>query len=156
MASYVSDLIEYSGIADTLPAAPVNFKQFSVQEDFVIPAAKPDIEQIIRVVAQVNITSTKVIITPVATSLEGQILTGFKLIVEGEVCQKIEYVADEPTQSVHAAHACVPFSTFIVLPANFVLGTPVFVKGYIEDIYAKQVGKRNIFKNITILLDANF
>jgi len=156
MASYVRGLIEYSGVADTLPTTPIAFKQISVQENFEIPCAKPDIEQIIRVVAEVKITSTKIIQTPVATSLEGQVLSGWKLIVEGEVCQKIEYVADEPTQSVHAAHVCIPFSSFIVLPGGWIPGTPVIVKGYIEDIFAKQVGKRKIFKNITILLNAEF
>lgn len=155
MASIVSDLIEYAGLADSLPENPTAFKQFAVQENLELPCAKPDIEQIIRVMAEVKITHTKVIKTPVASSAEGQILTGFKLIVEGELLQKIEYVADEPTQSVHAAHFSVPFSTFIVLPPTFMIGTKVRVIPYIEDIYAKQMGKRNIFKNVIILLDAS-
>lgn len=154
MANLVSNLIEYAGIADNLPEAPEAFKQFNVQETVCLPAAKPDIEQIVKVMAEVVITSTRVIKTPVATSLEGQILTGYKLVVEGEVMQKIEYVADEPTQSVHAAHFNVPFSTFIVLPSDYVMGTPLVVTGYIEDIYAKQIDKRCIFKNITVLVTA--
>lgn len=68
--------------------------------------------------------------------------------------QKIEYVADEPTQSVHAAHFDIPFSTFIVLPATFVIGSRVQVDAYIEDVFAQQTSKRCIFKNITLLLDA--
>lgn len=154
MSSYVSNLIEYSGIADNLPVNPNAFKQLSVQETVHLPHAKPDIEQIVKVIAEVVITSTRVIITPQATSLEGQILTGYKLIVEGEMRQKIEYVADEPSQPVHAAHFNVPFSTFIVLPSDFVLGTPLVVTGYIEDIFAQQVSKRCIFKNITVLITA--
>lgn len=159
MAHYVSNLIEYAGIADVLPTAPTAFKQFTVQENVCLPEAKPDIEQITRVMADIVIIHTKVIKTPgtcdaPVTSLEGQTLTGWKLIVEGEVRQKVEYVADEPTQSVHAAHFNVPFSTFIVLPCNFVPGTPVVVTPYIEDIFAKQIGKRCIFKNITILVTA--
>lgn len=159
MASVVNNFIEYAGLADNLPQNPTTFKQFTVQENLEIPCAKPDIEQIIRVMGHVKITSTRVIRTPGSAaqpvkSLEGQILTGWKLIVEGELIQKIEYVADEPTQSVHAAHFSVPFSTFIVLPANYALGTPVHVTPYIEDIYAQQIGKRCIFKNVTIFLNA--
>lgn len=154
MGSFVSNLIEYSGIADNLPVNPTAFKQFSVQETMCLPAAKPDIEQIIKVMAEVVITSTRVIKTPKATSLEGQILTGYKLIVEGEVRQKVEYVADEPTQSVHAAHFNMPFSTFIILPEDFEIGTPLVVTGYIEDIFAQQIDKRCIFKNITVLVTA--
>lgn len=154
MASIVKNLIEYAGLADLLPMHPTNFKQFTVQENLELPCAKPDIEQIIRVMADVKIISTRVIKTPVATSVEGQILTGFKLIVEGELIQKIEYVADEPTQSVHAAHFSVPFSTFIVLPAHFTQGAMVNVIPYIEDIFVQQIGKRSIFKNVTIFLNA--
>jgi hypothetical protein len=156
MASIVKNLIEIAGIADQLPIDPTAFKQFTVQEMLKLPIAKPDIEQIVKVVAQVVITSTKVIRTPKGTSLEGQILTGFKLIIEGEVRQKIEYVADEVTQSVHAAHYDVPFSTFIVLPNTFVVGTPVTVMAYIEDIFIEMINKREMFKNVTILLDATF
>jgi len=156
MASIVKNLIEISGLADTLPQNPTAFKQFTVQETLELPVAKPDIEQIVKVVAEVVITSIRVIRTPVGTSLEGQVLTGFKLVVEGEVRQKIEYVADECTQSVHAAHFNIPFSTFIVLPGSFIVGTPVTVTGYIEDIFVEMINKRSIFKNVTILLDATF
>ncbi|HSQ87536.1 DUF3794 domain-containing protein [Romboutsia sp.] len=168
MASIVKNLIEYVGIADycDMPAnigtcaEPGTFKQLTIQENLKIPAAKPDIEQIVKVMAEVSITSTKIIETPGknyhngVSSLEGQNLTGWKLIVEGFINQKIEYVADEPTQSVHAAHFKIPFSTFIVLPYGFTKDNVVTVLPYIEDIYAKQMDKRNIFKNITMLLNA--
>ena len=156
MASIVKNLIEYAGLADPLPTLPTpsSFKQFSVMETVCLPHAKPDIEQIVKVMAEVVITNTHVIKTPISRSAEGQILTGFKLIVEGMVRQKIEYVADVPEQAVHAAHFDVPFSTFIVLPPGYVIGTPITVTGYIEDIFAQQVSKRCIFKNITILLVA--
>jgi hypothetical protein len=154
MSSFVNNLIEYAGIADVLPTTPTAFKQFNVQENVCLPCEKPDIEQISKVMAEVVITSTRVIKTPKAESLEGQVLTGWKLIVEGEVRQKVEYVADEPTQSVHAAHFNMPFSTFIVLPSTYVPGTPLVVTGYIEDIFAQQISKRCIFKNITILVTA--
>lgn len=156
MASIVKNFIEYAGLADSLPClqTPASFKQFSVTETVCLPHAKPDIEQIVKVIAEAVITNTHVIKTPVARSAEGQVLTGFKLIVEGVIKQKIEYAADSPEQAVHAAHFEVPFSNFIVLPSNFVIGTPVAVTGYIEDIFSKQVSKRCVFKNITILLVA--
>jgi hypothetical protein len=159
MASFVSNLIDYTGITDPLPTHPHAFKQFSVQENVCLPEAKPDIEQITKVMAEVVILKTRVIATPgsqttTVTSQEGQTLTGWKVIVEGEVQQKVEYVADEPTQSVHAAHFNVPFSTFVVLPNNYTPGTTPVVTGYIEDIFAHQLNKRCIFKNITILVTA--
>ncbi|WP_461204780.1 DUF3794 domain-containing protein [Clostridium sp. DL1XJH146] len=156
MASIVKHLIEYVGIVEysQLPLDMTAFKQLTVEENLVIPSAKPDIEQIVRVMAEAIITSTKIIKTPRGTALEGQILTGRKIIIEGILNQKIEYVADEATQPVHAAHFKVPFSTFIVLPEDFEDGTVVTIIPYIEDIFVKQTDKRNIFKNVTLLLHA--
>ena len=156
MQSIVKNLIEYVGIVDyaDLPTSMDSFKQLTVQENLTIPDAKPDIEQIIRVMVEAKITSTKIIETPIGKSLEGQILTGRKIIIEGILNQKIEYVADEPTQAVHAAHFKVPFSTFIVLPEDFEDGTFVTIIPYIEDIFGEEMDERNIFKNVTFLLHA--
>jgi hypothetical protein len=159
MSSMVKGLIEITGLADQFPTNPTNFKQLSVQETLHIPVEKPDCEQLISVAARVEIINTRVVKTPgsalqVVESVEGQILTGFKLVVEGLVCQKVEYVADEPAQSVHAAHFNVPFSTYIVLPTTYVTGTQYTVTGYIEDIFIELLDKRTVFKNVTILLDA--
>lgn len=161
MASIVKNLIEYAGIVDSsqlpyLDPTESAFKQFTVEENLTIPQAKPDIEQIIRVMAESIISSTRVVKTPKGASLDGHVLTGWKVIIEGYVNQKIEYVADEPTQSVHVAHFKIPFNTFIVLPPSpdFSKDIVVTVMPYIEDIFARQLDKRHILKNITLLLHA--
>ncbi|WP_461204782.1 DUF3794 domain-containing protein [Clostridium sp. DL1XJH146] len=154
MGSIIKGLIEYSGIADIFPENPKCFKQLTVQENLVIPSVKPDVEQIVRVIAEVIITDKTLVKTPVSISAEGQILTGWKLIIEGELVQKIEYVADEATQSVHAAHFKVPFSTYIVLPEEFSEDCIVNVVPYIEDIYIQLIDKRTLFKNVVLFLDA--
>jgi len=154
MASIMKGLIEYSGIADIFPKQPIRFKQLTVQEDLVIPDAKPDVEQITKVIAEVEITDTRLVRTPKGVSWEGQELTGWKLIIEGELLQKVEYVADEPTQSVHAAHFRVPFSTYIVLSENHTCDKIVNVVPYIEDIYVQQIDNRRLFKNVVLFLDA--
>lgn len=157
MTSILKGLIEYEGTAQQLPqfAEPLAaIKEFNVEELFDLPLTKPDLELILRVKSELVILSTKVIKTPIGKSLENQALTGWKLIVEGELRQVIQYVADERCQSIHGAHSSVPFSTFIVLPPDFEENDCVTVEGYIEDIYAEQIGPRQIFKNITLLLVA--
>lgn len=156
MSNFVRDLIQYVGISDDIPKNSNVFKQINAEEVFCLPDAKPDIEQIVRVSGELNIKSTKIIKTPKGVSLEGQSVTGWKLVIEGSVTLKIQYVADSEAQPVHAAHARIPFSSYVVLPKNFIAGTPVMAHGYIEDIYSKQMDKRCIFNNITILLTADF
>jgi len=156
MSEIVKNLIQYIGISDDIPENSDVFKQLYVENTFCLPHAKPDIEQIIKVLGELVIKNKKVIKTPKGTSMEGQLLTGLKMVIEGVVKLKIQYVADEPEQPVHGAHVNIPFSTYIVLPEDFILGTPVSVYGYIEDIFSQQVSNRCIFNNITILLTAEF
>ncbi|WP_053956606.1 DUF7507 domain-containing protein [Inediibacterium massiliense] len=129
------------------------FKQISVEENVVIPPQKPDAEEILEVKVEVEIDETYYIKTPVVTSYEGQVLTGNKLIVEGTLKQKVLYIADEPTQSVHAAHFHVPFSTFLVLPQDCKNCGLVKVEGIVEDVFFQLLeDKRTVFKNITLLI----
>jgi uncharacterized repeat protein (TIGR01451 family) len=137
-----------------IEAPPKMFKQFSVEEYVDIPRQKPTAEDILDVTANVVITDTHIIRTPKGTSYEGQQLTGLKLIVEGRLVQKVVYIANDAVQSVHAAEFDVPFSTFIILPENFKQCTPLQVEAFVEDVYAKLIDGRRIFKNITLRIEA--
>jgi hypothetical protein len=154
MTSFINNLTEMHGIADLFPACPRAFKQFQIPEILCIPPEKPDIEQITNIYVSIEIKKTTVVETARGTSFEGQILTGRKLIAEGFLHQKIEYIADDRNHSVHAAHFTAPFSTFIILEEYANCNSEYKVTGYIEDIYVKQSGKRMLFKNVMVLLNA--
>lgn len=165
MTLAVKNLVEGIGIATSFPTDPKYFTQISIPETLVIPEPKPDMEQLLSVMVDPVIESVKLIDTPVALSNEGQYLSGCKLVIELRLREKIKYVADEPTQTVHAAHyENVLKSIFIIVPCE-VEGVPIrrllernrlIVTPYIEDIYAEMTDKRTIFKNITIFIDAKF
>lgn len=154
MARIMKNLVEIAGIADYLPTAPVCFKQYDFSVQLQLPEAKPDVREIIKVVAEIVLTGTRVVRTPVATSLEGQTLTGFKLIVEGELRQKIEYAAATASQALYAIHQSTPFGAYIILPRTFIPGTPVSVTAYLEDICLDLIHSRCIHETLSILLDA--
>lgn len=154
MISITRDLVEYYGIDDCLPLDPKNFKQINIEDETCVPIQKPDIEQIVKVYASSEIKSYKVIKTPKGTSLEGVKLTGHKLIVEGIIKYKIQYVADTKEQSVHTFHYSAPFMSFIVLPEDFSETAYVTVSSFIEDIYAYQLDCRCVYLNSTVLLTA--
>lgn len=50
---------------------------------------------------------------------EGTCLSGRKLIIDGQINQKIVYTAEVETQSVHSAHYEFPFLAFIIPYAKF-------------------------------------
>lgn len=155
MISVTRDLVEYYGISDCLSLDSNNFKQINVEDEVCLPIQKPDIEQIVKVHSSTKIKNSKVIRTPVGTSLEGVKLTGHKLIVEGELTQKIQYVADCMEQSVHTAQFTTPFISFIVLPEDFCTTSYVSVSSYIEDIYTNKLNCRCLYLNTTLLLTAD-
>ena len=131
--------------------------QISIPEVLRIPCKKPDIEDINKVFVQVKITSKRVINTPNSngrTNREGTKLTGKKLIVEGVLKQKIVYTALLPDQPVHSAEFDIPFSAFIVLENSAELEDKYCVETCVEDVFVKVFNKREIFKNVTLLLRA--
>ena len=170
MANTMKNLVEGIGIASSFPEDPKYFTQLSIPETLIIPEPKPDMEQLLSVAVDVVVDSMKLIETPIALSNEGQNLSGCKLIIELRLREKVKYVADEPTQTVHAAHyENVLKSIFVIVPCevngvsirNLLARKKVVVTPYVEDIYAEMVDKRKIFKNITIfvnvkLLTCNF
>lgn len=132
-----------------------NWTEISVPEILTIPCVKPNIESIDKIYINSKITTTKVIKTPTATeNPEGLILTGYKLLVEGLLCQTLVYTADECEQSVHSAHFNMPFSTYIVLPSGTSLDAEFKVTVCIEYVFAKIITPKTIFKNVTLYLQA--
>ena len=174
MANVVRKEVEGIGISngfEELTLCPGSyFTEIAVPEKVTIPDVKPDMEQLLSVMVDARIVSTRLINTPKGCSEEGQNLTGKKLSIELELQQKVKYVADEPTQSVHAAHFTkLVNSIWVVVPPSVKVEDcngvekvvcidqllregKVKVTPYIEDIYAEQLDKRNIFKNITVLI----
>ncbi|WP_416176466.1 hypothetical protein [Clostridium sp.] len=106
-------IIDINGICDPTTIDLTTYPywtQISIPETLVVPEQKPDIEEINSINASVEIVRTKVIVTPTSDgeNIEGKILTGRKLIIEGNVVQSVSYTALEPEQSVHSAHFAVP------------------------------------------------
>ncbi|HOV79130.1 MAG TPA: DUF3794 domain-containing protein [Bacillota bacterium] len=77
-------------------------KQVIVSEQFTVPEEKPDVEKILDVKAEVEITDKRVIAN--------------KVIVDGEVKLQVLYAAMKPEQTVHDLHHTIKFSDFVEVP----------------------------------------
>jgi uncharacterized repeat protein (TIGR01451 family) len=138
----------------TIDMAISSFKQISIDEYLTIPLQKPDIEEINDLKVNVKINKYNIVKTSIAKSSEGQILSGYKLVLHGNIDQVVEYTSCEFTQSINSVHYSIPFSSYIILPSDFILGSKLEVQGTIEDVYFTKVNKRCFFRNITVLLIA--
>lgn len=142
--------------------------QMYLPETLEVPSQKPDIETINSITASIDILRSEVVKTPIPTveNLEGKMLTGRKLIIEGHLCQQIVYTADLAEQSIHSAHFLVPFSAYIVVPLQYTftnnginttldsLDIDYEVFSCIENISINVLDSRTFSKNTTFLLYA--
>lgn len=174
------DLVDIIGLCNPEDVTEViteypYWMQMYIPETLKIPPQKPDIEGINSLDVSVNIFKIDVINTPrsyTATNqpvenLEGKLLTGRKVLVQGELCQKVVYTANDTEQSVHSAHFYVPFSAYIVVPEEITFtnsnGTTTTVDSSninyevntcIEDASISALDARTIYKQVTLLLYA--
>lgn len=139
------------------PTATEPWVEVSIPEILKIEACKPPVENIDKVFINAKVISTKVIDTPYPTvpNTENLSLTGKKLVVDLELCQTIIYTADVPEQSVHALQTTMPYCTYIVLPPTADVDTSKYcVDVCIEDVFARVIDCRTVFKNSTVFMRA--
>lgn len=150
-----------NAIQGNLPVESLYFKEEMVCEILSIPAQKPDMERLLDVLVWPEVVNTNLIETPKGRSFEGQYLSGAKLVVEVNLKEKVTYVANEPTQSVHAAHYETLKSIFVILPeyigdkklCDLFRANRVIVSAYIEESCARMLDARTIHKCVMLFVD---
>lgn len=147
------ELVEYCGI-DQYKGKTKNFKQINKSSILEISKENLYIEQLFRTTAEAKIVYCKIVKTPIGESLEGQKLTGYKLLIVGDIKIKIQYVANEAIQGVYTVSKTIPFCDYIVLPKKFNQNTLIRPSIVIEDIYSEKIDMTNIYNNITMMLIA--
>ncbi|MEG0013670.1 MAG: hypothetical protein RR324_02395 [Cellulosilyticaceae bacterium] len=150
-----------SRVQPIIPATATYFKEEMVCEVLSIPAQKPDMERLLDVMVWPEVVCTKLVETEKGRSFEGQYLSGVKLVVEVNLKEKVTYVANEPTQSAHAAHYETLKSMFVVLPeyvngkkiCDLVRSNQISVTPYVEDVCARMLDARTVHKCVMMFLD---
>lgn len=151
MKRVLKELIEYNGIESSIYEKLINFKQFNIDNIFHLPEEKPDLEQIIKVWTNYEINEYTAIKTPIGMSCEGQILTGNKVFITGDLKIKVEYVSDKYCNSVHSSHFKMPFSSYVTLNASYNECSTLCPSIHIEDVYCEQLNSRSIYVNVTLM-----
>lgn len=144
-----------------LPITAKYFKEEIISEVLTIPSQKPNMERILKTLVSPEVVDFKLIETEVGYSNEGQNLTGYKLVVEVNIKEKITYVADEKTQSVHAAHYENMKSIFVVLPkeingeeiCELIRANRLAITPYIEAVKTRMIDCRTISKCVMLFID---
>lgn len=130
-----------------------NFKQISVQEYLMIPNGNIDIESINSISGYVEGVKCHTIKTMKTTSLEGQILSGNKIIIYGTLKIVVQYTACDYSQSVHSVKYNIPFTTFVVLSSNYITSNKVEIDARVENIDHNVVSCKKFFVNASIFIN---
>lgn len=136
MTEYVGtkNMVEYIGTKNIFPSDISSFTQFSLDDTLCVDNCKPEILKVLQVDTSANIDNVNIIKTPIGTSLEGQILTGYKALICGHLDYIIVY-STKYSKSLYSSMLTSNFCNYIVLPNNFSKSTPICVKPYIEDVF---------------------
>lgn len=131
-----------------------NWTEIMVPGIAIVPKEKPCIENLNGVNGKVQILSKKLIDTPASAgaNLEGKVVTGKKLIVEGLICLTFNYTGLEETQKVHSFHSSIPFSAYVVLPTGNYTNYVFNVVPCLEDLFIKNVCESEVCLTATLLI----
>lgn len=135
----------------SIPLAVSTFKHLCLENCLEVPTQKPDIEVINTIGGRISLIKHYVVETPKGTSIEGQTLSGYKLIIHALLELTVEYVSAEAKQSIHSTNYSIPFSTFIVLPSNCPIHSRIHVETTLENISFKLLNNRSFFTNTSLL-----
>lgn len=113
-----------------------------------------DIYKIEYTIPTVDIISTKIIKTMEGTSLEGQHLTGKKLVVIGEINLSLllTYHIGCNKCNTTIKDVNIPFSTFIIIPKDTCNEDVINLRYLIEDVSSGYLGNSKTIVSVTLLI----
>lgn len=102
---------------------------------------------------KLNVISTKIVNTIEGTSLEGQNLTGKKLIIIGDVKLSLIIMYSDECNNCNKfiREVTIPFSTFIIIP-KCLCTNEINLKYLIEDVSIARLCSDKILVSITLLM----
>ena len=132
------------------------FKVLNIYGGGCVPLYKPNIEEIIKIDATVKI-SKKTLITisnpcAIGVSLEGQIRTNHKLILEGDINYNIKYSTETIQQGIHNIQVSIPFCNYIALPNKMNSQSFIHPNVIVQDVYLENLHNRYFYINVILML----
>ncbi|URZ05078.1 hypothetical protein [Clostridium felsineum] len=128
------------------------FKQFNIYKTIHFPNSNINLKKEINCTSTINIVSAKFIDTPKGTSIEGQHLTGKKLVILGLLNVNLFLNGKCKYEDKAMKNIKIPFSEFIVLPTKICEDKEVNLRYLIEEVIVRPITKHDILISSVILL----
>lgn len=150
----VKNKIVYSGLSEYIPSNIDSFSQMNLSNIIRIDDKLPNAGDILKVSVKPNIKDNKLVKTAIGTSLEGQHLTGCKLLTEGEFAVRVDYCSLDNDGSIYTYRDNLYFKNSTTLDSEINQNTRMINNIYTEDIYAQILEEREILINISFTFTA--
>ena len=131
----------------------IYFKQLNVCDNFEVRDCQLTNAHIETTNAKCQVISSKMIDTIEGVSLEGQVLTGKKLVIVGSISIRIFVHFPRKAQCGYWIQRELPFSTFIIVPCDVCDEEEIHIKNTIEDVTTVVITRGRIFVNAILLLE---
>lgn len=151
MKSIIREKTVYTGISDYIPENIDSFTQMSVNKILTIEDNSRSIDDILKISVAPNITNSKIVKTAIGKSLEGQHLTGYKLLSEGEFFIQINYSCDDEYGGIYIYKDKIYFNNATTLNEDMNQNSRAICNVYIEDIYGDKLSDKEIHLNINFI-----
>ena len=151
----VRGLVEYHGICENIPKDLRSFKTLALDSIIDIKEGSSDIDDILKVRVKGEIDNSRIVRTASGVSIDGQELTGWKLVMYGRLKIQVDYSSLSKGPAVYVANYFLNFSSFITLSKKTSITSRVYPNVYVEDIHVKNLGKKKLFTTATIIITAD-
>lgn len=146
----ISDSVEGNMIK--IEKTIATFKEININGDIYLKSNEPNIYEVASCEVEFVIVDNYTILSIENVSYENQILTGKKVIVNGLVRERIEYISDNELKTVYILFREYPLSTFMIIPKDKKESNMNF-NVELESIYFRAVSNRKIFRDINLVLE---
>lgn len=152
MSNIFNNLIEYAGISSYIPKNIRCSKEITLNTTVKLKSSTRNFSEIIKVSVFTEVIYYKVIKTPIGSSLEGQNLTGKKIIIDGLLNLRIDYLSKD-SNKVYCMNYKENFCSTLILNNKFTNKSIFIPTFFVENINAQLVNDNEVFV-ITSLLSA--
>lgn len=112
-----------------------------------------DISEVIDLIATAEITNFYIIRTIKNNIYKNNILTGYKLMIRGNVEYKIEYIEDSIDEAIRILKGKEKFTTTVVMPECFDESDDLDVSVNTSESFYRLLDKKNVLTNVSLNID---
>lgn len=143
--------IQYEGLSRYIPDNVKSFSSLNVDDTFNLQEFFSSIEDIIKVDIKSKIINNRVVKTPKGKSMDGKILTGWKLLSECCFDLRIDYTIQQLGSSICTTKHRIPFTCGVFLDEHFTLNSRYIPSIFVEDVYCELINDKSILFNINFI-----